>query len=91
MMCTNNQYFRYYADQSKQCLTHRRAVMNRIVMLLSAVLITISCAPSDDAVEVRNREVVRAVFSEIWSKGNIDLIPERSMSSGSRTVLLQGR
>ena len=42
----------------------------------ACALIMMSCAPSDDAVEVRNREVVRTVFSEIWSKGNVDLIPE---------------
>ena len=50
--------------------------MNRIALLLPVALIIVSCAPSDDAVEVKNREVVRMVFSEIWSKGNVDLITE---------------
>jgi steroid delta-isomerase-like uncharacterized protein len=50
--------------------------MTRITLLLSAALILVSCARSDDRIEARNRGVVRAVFSEIWSKGNVDLIPE---------------
>ncbi|HSR51706.1 MAG TPA: ester cyclase [Acidobacteriota bacterium] len=50
--------------------------MNRIALLLPAVVIMVSCAASNDAVEVRNLEVVRAVFSEIWSKGNVDLITD---------------
>jgi predicted ester cyclase len=36
----------------------------------------VSCARSNDAVEVKNREVVRSVFSEIWSKGNVNLDSE---------------
>jgi steroid delta-isomerase-like uncharacterized protein len=50
--------------------------MNRTVLLLSAavVIIMIGCAPSDDPVEVRNTEVIHVVFSEIWSKGNVELI-----------------
>jgi hypothetical protein len=34
----------------------------------------IGCAPSDDPVKVRNIEVVQVVFSEIWSKGSVELI-----------------
>jgi len=50
--------------------------MKRTALLLLVALITISCAPIDDSVEARNGELVRAVFTEIWSKGNVGLIPE---------------
>jgi len=50
--------------------------MNRIAFLLSTAVFMVSCAAPDEAVETRNLEVVRRVFSEIWSKGNVDLIPE---------------
>ncbi len=50
--------------------------MNRIALLLTAAMLTISCAPSDDSLEARNSEVVRAVFSEIWSQGNVERIPD---------------
>jgi steroid delta-isomerase-like uncharacterized protein len=49
--------------------------MNRIALFLPVALIVVSCATSRDAVEARNHEVVRAVFSELWSKGNVGLIP----------------
>jgi len=39
-------------------------------------MIMISCAPPDDSVEVGNSVVIRAVFSEIWSRANVDLIPD---------------
>ena len=50
--------------------------MNRIVLLVSAAvtMILIGCATSDDPIEVKNIKVVHEVFSEIWSKGNVDLI-----------------
>ena len=49
--------------------------MNR-VLLLPATLIAVlmACAPSYDSVEARNLEVVHIVFSEIWSKGSVELI-----------------
>ena len=49
--------------------------MKRIAPLFLVALITIGCAPTDGSVEAGNRGVVRAVFSEIWSKGNVELIP----------------
>jgi steroid delta-isomerase-like uncharacterized protein len=50
--------------------------MNRFVILLQATvtMIFIGCAASDDSVKVGNIEVVHVVTSEIWSKGNVDLI-----------------
>jgi len=45
------------------------------VVLLVVALTTISCAPPDDSVEAGNSRAVRAVFSDIWSKGNVELIP----------------
>jgi len=50
--------------------------MSRITLFISAAMILVSCAGSNDRIEARNRDVVRTVFSEIWSKGNVDLIPE---------------
>jgi len=50
--------------------------MKRIATLLLVALITISCAPPDASVEAGNSGLVRAVFSDIWSKGNVDLIPK---------------
>jgi steroid delta-isomerase-like uncharacterized protein len=48
--------------------------MKKIAVPVFAALILANCAPAGDAVEARNREVVRAVFSEVWSKGNVELI-----------------
>jgi len=50
--------------------------MNRIVLLVPEVvtMILVGCAASGDPVKVRNIEVVHVVHSEIWSKGNVDLI-----------------
>jgi len=51
--------------------------MRITLRLLAAVImsmIMIDCAPSDDPVKARNIEVVHVVFSEIWSKGNVELI-----------------
>jgi steroid delta-isomerase-like uncharacterized protein len=52
--------------------------MNRVVLLLPAAvtMILIGCGPCDDPVKARNIEVVHVVHSEIWSKGNIDLIAD---------------
>ena len=52
--------------------------MNRIVLLLPvAVAITlIGCGPSDNPVKVRNIKLIHTVFSEIWNKGNVDLIDD---------------
>lgn len=50
--------------------------MKEIALPVFVALFFASCAPSNDVVEERNREVVRTVFSEIWSKGNVDLITE---------------
>ena len=50
--------------------------MNRIILLVpvAVIMILLGCTASDDPVKARNIEVVHEVFSEIWSKGNIDLI-----------------
>jgi len=50
--------------------------MKEIALPVFVALNLASCAPSDHAAQVQNREAVRAVFSEIWSKGNVDLISE---------------
>ena len=52
--------------------------MNRIVLLLpvAVAMIVRGCGPSDDSVEVGNVKLVHMVFSEIWSKGDVDLIDD---------------
>ncbi len=50
--------------------------MNKVIHLTSLVVIIflISCTASDEDVRSRNIEAVQIVFSEIWSKGNVELI-----------------
>jgi len=52
--------------------------MNRIALLIvvAASVIMIGCSSSDDPLEVRNAEVVQVVFSELWSKGSVELIDD---------------
>jgi steroid delta-isomerase-like uncharacterized protein len=52
--------------------------MNRIVLLIAAAVAMVStgCGPSHNSVKVSNIKLVQVVFSEIWSKGNVDLIDE---------------
>jgi steroid delta-isomerase-like uncharacterized protein len=52
--------------------------MKQILFLVPAAVTTIlmGCGASDDPVIARNIEVVHVVHSEIWSKGNIDLIED---------------
>ena len=51
--------------------------MNRILLLPATVIaILMGCAPSSTSVETRNLEVVHIVHSEIWNKGNVELIDD---------------
>lgn len=53
--------------------------MNRATILIASATMAMSltcCAASDDPVKARNVSSVRVVFSEIWSKGNVDLIDD---------------
>ncbi len=52
--------------------------MNRLALLLSATatVIMVGCSSSENPVEVSNIEVVRVVFSEVWSKGSVGLIDD---------------
>ena len=52
--------------------------MNRIVLLLpiTMAITLIGCGPSDNSVKGRNIKLIHTVFSEIWSKGNVDLIDD---------------
>ncbi len=47
-----------------------------LLLLITLVMTLTGCGPSDDHIEARNIDVVRVVFSEIWSKGNLELIDE---------------
>jgi steroid delta-isomerase-like uncharacterized protein len=50
--------------------------MNRSVLLLPVACIAISCAAPDDSGGAGNARVIRAVFSQIWSEGHVELIPD---------------
>jgi steroid delta-isomerase-like uncharacterized protein len=52
--------------------------MNRIVLLIAAAaaMVSTGCGPSHNSVRVRNTALIQPVFSEIWSKGNLDLIDD---------------
>jgi len=50
--------------------------MKRISLFLLLAFIPISCSPPAESVDVANVGVVRTVFSEVWSKGNVELIPD---------------
>ena len=52
--------------------------MNRFILpvLLSVTMLLAGCATSSAVIEARNIDAIRAVFSEVWSKGNLDLIDE---------------
>ncbi len=52
--------------------------MKRIALFLPVVvaMTLIGCGLSDNSVKARNIKLVHRVFSEIWSKGNVDLIDD---------------
>ncbi|MEJ2548060.1 MAG: ester cyclase [Gemmatimonadota bacterium] len=50
--------------------------MKRLALLLPLASLTITCAPPDQPVDAGTSGVVRAVFSEIWSKGDVELVPD---------------
>ncbi|MGD2129460.1 MAG: ester cyclase [Lysobacterales bacterium] len=52
--------------------------MNRTGLLLLASLAMLAgcCGLPSERTESRNIDVIRKVFSEVWSKGNVDLIDE---------------
>jgi len=50
--------------------------MKRFALLLLVALATIGCASSDDSVEAGNGGLIREVFSDVWSKGNVERIPD---------------
>jgi len=45
-------------------------------LLAATIMATLACGSSDDRTKARNIEVVKVIFSEVWSKGNVDLIDE---------------
>jgi len=49
--------------------------MKRVVLFLLVGLIITGCAPRGRSVEAETHELVSAVFSDVWSKGNVELIP----------------
>ena len=52
--------------------------LRKVILLLSTSLTMLAggCASSPRTVESRNIDVVRVVFSEVWSKGDIGLVDE---------------
>ncbi len=49
---------------------------NLIFWLVSISVIQSACIPGGDSVEDKNVEVVHVMHSEIWSKGNMDMIED---------------
>lgn len=47
-----------------------------VLSLVATIMTASACAPSDDHSRAGNIEVVRTIFSEVWSKGNIESIDE---------------
>lgn len=52
--------------------------MNRIVLSLpvAVAMFVMGCGPSDTPVKAANIKLIHTVFSEVWSKGNVDLIDD---------------
>jgi len=52
--------------------------LNKTILILSVSLAILSggCRPSYDRTELQNIDVIRTVFSEVWSKGDVDLIDD---------------
>ncbi len=51
---------------------HRAAVLLPIAIIVTLM----GCESSDDQIKARNIEVVHIAHSEIWNKGNVDLISD---------------
>ena len=51
----------------------RRAAL---LLLIAMTIIPMGCGSSDDQSKVKNIQMIQIVFSEVWSKGNVDLIDE---------------
>ena len=53
-------------------------MLSKTILLFSVALALLAggCRPSYDRTEAQNIDVIRAVFSDVWSKGNLELIDE---------------
>ena len=52
-------------------------MLNRLILLpLASLMLLGGCALHSTLVESRNVDAVRLIFSEVWSKGNVDLVDE---------------
>ena len=49
--------------------------MKRVALFFLVGWITTGCALRGGSGEAKNHELVSAVFSDVWSKGNVELIP----------------
>lgn len=47
-----------------------------ILMLIALTMAPLGCSPSDERSKSIDTEVIRVVFAEVWSRGNVDLIDE---------------
>ena len=47
-----------------------------LLLLIAMIMTLMGCGSSDDQIKARNIDVINVVFSEVWSKGNVDLIDE---------------
>ena len=48
----------------------------RILLAIAMIIPLVGCAPSGYESKVKNKEIVRLVFSEVFSEGNVDLVDE---------------
>ena len=47
-----------------------------LLLLIAMIMTLMGCGSSDDQIKAKNIDVINGVFSEVWSKGNVDLIDE---------------
>ena len=47
-----------------------------LLLLIAMIMTLMGCGPSDDRIKAKNIDVVHVVFSEVWSRGSVDLIDE---------------
>jgi hypothetical protein len=47
-----------------------------LIIFVTFAVLAVGCRTSHDRTETQNIDVIRAVFSEVWSKGNVELIDE---------------
>ena len=47
-----------------------------ILLPIATIMTALACGPPDEHSKSKNIEVVQTIFSEVWNKGNFDLVDE---------------